>query len=286
MESDHSCRFDPASLLILDRLDQVLHRLDQASGSGLVTAALHEEPATSALPNLNQHSNGPESWANQLSIPAARIGPDTVLAWPVFDGQFDRGLFNRSVACGFQVVAASDTDMAFEEDECPNISSQLVENFLQHVHIKNPVLNVDRILDLTAESIDNGQTLGNSSCLLVSPSKKLLLPQHACSSLLVDHLCSWLFRKTSRDRLRVWGAPAKLTPARFDPSSTKIPPRSEKIARISGMRLNRGAMLVFQRRLSHVHVEAFRCLAVLFFSFCHALHSVAYTRRHRSIRVS
>ena len=171
MVANGSCRFDPASLLILKRLDQVLDKLNQVPGSGTVSAALHADPATSAFPNLDQQSNGTESWADQLSIPEARIGPDTVLAWPVFGGQFDQGLFNKSVA----YVLPHDADMASQVDECPEILWQLVENFLQHVHIKNLVLNVDRIRDLTAEAIEHGLTMENSSCLLVSLSSALAI---------------------------------------------------------------------------------------------------------------
>jgi len=195
MVSDGSCRFDPASLLILKRLDQVLHRLDQIPGTDTISAALHAEPATLAFPDLGQQSNGTESWADHLSIPAARIGPDTVLAWPVFGGQFDRGLFNRSVAC----VLPHDADMASQLDECPEILWQLVENFFEHVHIKNLVLNVDRIWDLTAETIEHGLTMENSSCLLVSLSRDLVLRRYVCSSLVADHLRSRLLRKTSRE---------------------------------------------------------------------------------------
>ena len=187
---DHSV-FDPASLKILERLDQVLSKLDSmpvtapvAPSSASVVNGLsngHEILPHPTRPIPSGGQNDQASADDEAWMPAGRTNVESVLAWPVFsdcqnpnhvldaiygaesedseDGPHLKGQNQRSKAAG--VV----------EEDIP----RLVQRFVEFVHLKNPVVDVDTLWSYTHQIVEDGIDWSPSSCLVVCDSLKGLL---------------------------------------------------------------------------------------------------------------
>ncbi|KXJ97328.1 hypothetical protein Micbo1qcDRAFT_230011 [Microdochium bolleyi] len=154
---DHSA-FDPASLLILDRLSQVLERLDQ------------RQPATrSACPDDEVQIG--QAQHDQLRIPAGRTTPDCVLQWPIMHGRFPSYYLVDAV---FEAETVEDSDEGSHGSRLGRLGSVdenaivgLVHRFLELVHIKNPVLDVDTICAYARRVAEDGLRWDAPSCLVL-----------------------------------------------------------------------------------------------------------------------
>lgn len=110
-----------------------------------------------------------------LQIPAHRTTSDTVLAWPIFGGHFPSmsllgpfiGQHNEE-----QSQDAQRTDDFFmveggissaDEEQLPN----LVDCFLQNVHTKNPILNVEQLVLHARKIASEGLRWDSWSCLIL-----------------------------------------------------------------------------------------------------------------------
>ncbi|KAF7550236.1 hypothetical protein G7Z17_g5842 [Cylindrodendrum hubeiense] len=180
---DHSS-FDPASLLILDRLDQVLSRLNELPSSLLGVSTIPSADA-SVLPthqpsqSLTSSDQGDSSY-DHLRIPSSKMSPDAILQWPIFENQYPR---NYMVDAIFMAdIHDDDSDV---EDMNPEIKTQrhnsrmkgsgidedqildLVQRFLDLVHIKNPVLNPDTVWSYARRVVEEGLEWDSSSCLVL-----------------------------------------------------------------------------------------------------------------------
>ncbi|KAF2020421.1 hypothetical protein BU24DRAFT_338474 [Aaosphaeria arxii CBS 175.79] len=170
-------RFDPASILILDRLDQVLARLDNgpalSTNPSVTTGALGPDTAA----HVSTAAGGPlgeEQYSyDQLRIPSRQTTPDAILAWPIFqhrwpdnfttDPLFDAELSDGETEdAGFRSNVSSPTG-SINEEQIP----ALIQIFLRHVHSKNPVLDAES-LSLQARHIsEEGIKWDAVSCLVV-----------------------------------------------------------------------------------------------------------------------
>ncbi|PYI10921.1 hypothetical protein BO78DRAFT_448411 [Aspergillus sclerotiicarbonarius CBS 121057] len=125
-------KFDPASILILERLDQIQQSLDATPPS---------PPRGVVRPVLC------------LQIPAARIGPDAILGWPVFRDASSPGTLNHLVLTAREPAPPPSPGDA-PLDLIPIVG--LVDLFLQHVHVKNPVLNTSFLSQSAGRLADHG----------------------------------------------------------------------------------------------------------------------------------
>ncbi|KAH8734252.1 hypothetical protein BGZ61DRAFT_341832 [Ilyonectria robusta] len=177
---DHSA-FDPASLLILDRLDQVLSRLNQLPDSLRVstipTADTHISPVDE--PPQPLISPDQDSSYDHLRIPSSKTSPDAILQWPIFENRYPR---NYMVDAVFMADMADDSDV---EELNPAVKTRrsnsrlkgsgidedqildLVQRFLDLVHIKNPVLDPDTIWSYARRVVEDGLKWDSPSCLVL-----------------------------------------------------------------------------------------------------------------------
>lgn len=167
--------FDPASILILDRLDQVLHRLDHGS-------APQTRASTTTSPQLPEFQSIGTSTPreNQLRIPAQRTTADAVLQWGVFGSRYPDGYLSNAVFDATNIEDDSDPEVlmsqqhltsktrgsGINEDAIPG----LVQRFLDLVHTKNPILDVGTITAYARHCAEFGLGWDPSSCLVVSVS--------------------------------------------------------------------------------------------------------------------
>lgn len=145
-------RFDPASLLILDRLDHVVKLLDRTP-AGEIAAQGDDESH-----RLHHASTGTAASATHADVFSC-VGPDTVLEWPTFGGDFASGMFNAAVLGRLpRDVVHNDNfkehptewqhDTLFDDAD---LVAQLVRRFLNNVHVKNPKMDVRKVARLVPE---------------------------------------------------------------------------------------------------------------------------------------
>ena len=163
-------RFDPASLLILDRLDHVVKLLDRTPAS--VVAADGNDDDESR--RLHHASTGTAASAMHADA-ASCVGPDTVLEWPTLSGNSTSGMLNAAVLGRLprDVVhndnfkerpTAWQADTLFDDVD---LVAQLVRRFLHNVHVKNPMMDVRKVARLVPELAGKRPGWNERSCLLV-----------------------------------------------------------------------------------------------------------------------
>ena len=171
--------------------DRILERIDKLqSGLDILTNASWTPPETAHsqtdrhLTTVSQTSGGIQeaSFASLepsrdfLQIPPHRTSADSVLRWEVFDGQYDFNVLigvmfpSNDTNLGDHVPAMTDdvfsptgTFHPPHEERIP----ALVDNFLQHVHTKNPVLNVERLVKEGRKAAREGLNWDAWSCLVL-----------------------------------------------------------------------------------------------------------------------
>lgn len=161
---DHSV-FDPASLKILERLDEVLLRLDHlplADGSHPIQPLLHDggHVQEAVAPG---NSTDDEAW-----IPAARTTVENVLSWPVFgDCSRNDDMLDAiyGAECGVTPVAIPAARSAGFVDKD---IQRLVQRFVEFVHVKNPVVDVETLWSYANQVVEDGIDWTPPSCLVVS----------------------------------------------------------------------------------------------------------------------
>lgn len=169
--------FDPASILILDRLNQVLSRLDRFDTHAI------SSPETGTIADsriADTHIGTPslQGQANQLKIPSRRTTPDDVLQWPIFQKLYPPNYLSDAVfeaenceddlgpdaSTSCHQLASKPVTRGINEDEIP----LLVQRFLELVHIKNPILDAGAISAYARHAAEFGLGWEPSSCLVVS----------------------------------------------------------------------------------------------------------------------
>ncbi|KAK9234142.1 hypothetical protein V1525DRAFT_391744 [Lipomyces kononenkoae] len=165
-------KFDPASLVIIERLDQIMSSVDklqQATGLVPVAGQTMRTPLPWHGETLDRSSRSLECPVSSLKIPSSGVGPDMILTWPVFQNQFVPGFLDREVA-----QAALEDDNAVgtlsrvdEPDMGNDRAFNLIEQFLEYVHVKNPVLNIAFLRSSAQIVTERGIDWDGRSCLVL-----------------------------------------------------------------------------------------------------------------------
>ncbi|CAH0051688.1 unnamed protein product [Clonostachys solani] len=180
----------PPSLLILDRLQQVLSKLDDFSSrhSCSLPVEAPEPEILSASPNTQPSqsiydSQDAHGIYDDQKIPCTKASPDSILQWPIFEGQFPPNYIIDEV---FLAEMPEDRDMdvdgngefsentqyrqgfhargvAINEDA----TTGLVQRFLHLVHIKNPILDPDTLWSYVRHVTEDGFQWDPPSCLVL-----------------------------------------------------------------------------------------------------------------------
>jgi hypothetical protein len=156
--------------LILDRLDHVVKLLDRTP-PGAVAADGNDDDESSRL----HHASGEAAASAMHADVASCVGPDTVLEWPTFSGNFASVMFNASVLGRLpRDVVHNDNfkehptawppDTLFDDVD---LVAQLVRRFLHNVHVKNPMMDVRKVARLVPELAGKRPGWDERSCLLV-----------------------------------------------------------------------------------------------------------------------
>ncbi|KAI9930957.1 hypothetical protein ASPWEDRAFT_178829 [Aspergillus wentii DTO 134E9] len=158
--------FDPASLVIIERLD----RIEQF---------LRSEPSdeSTAKESTRKEQDSPANIDSPVSNPPN--GPDfstftieTVLSWPVFQNRFDsrldlKALLNHEVLDAPSAIVNSPIENFLAKDLEPGAYTRLLNTFLKHVHPANPILDVSLLCQYVQQACINGIQWDAPSCLVL-----------------------------------------------------------------------------------------------------------------------
>jgi hypothetical protein len=181
-----SPRFDPASIAILERLNQVLESVGEIPDvirknveTAVKNNALPPNPALRVTENFDAFSDGQELNSDDLTAPAGILRVESILAWPILAGivapnyilealsdtKAHRGnaSFLNSGTDNPPAASAAVTPLEVDEKDIP----RLVRQFLQHVHPVNPILDVDAIYADSLRISETGITCDGESCIVV-----------------------------------------------------------------------------------------------------------------------
>lgn len=176
-------RFDPASLVIIQRLDQLELLIQQQKET---------EPAKP--PPVDQHAidlktrrrassgvavaNGdttsligsPLYYSSDLS----RLTIETILSWNVFEGKYDSNTDLKALVTSPTTLSGepflANSDPRLERlDLDLDVCTRLLHTFLEHVHIANPILDVPLVTNYLYQACVHGIGWDAPSCLVVSP---------------------------------------------------------------------------------------------------------------------
>jgi len=153
-----------------------------------VRTGRHTPPLTSVPSNLSSHNAAIEPSKDYLKVPTCAASADSILMWPIFNASFVpdsliEGLFQHaehsvSEQVGSQQEPASHyisenlaADILTVPGGLRSISDEripcLVDRFLQNVHTKNPILDVDLLVQWGRAAAENGLGWNAQSCLVL-----------------------------------------------------------------------------------------------------------------------
>jgi hypothetical protein len=164
-------RFDPASLAILARIDGLEDHLRTITTLVEVRPA-HHTPSSNDVPHASSSAlKELQSPALERTAESVRryINIEAVLSWPIFDDQgFDESLNLRAL---LQANANNSTEapvISVSSDFELYAGNELFRQFLDHVHIFNPVLEEAKVNEYIRHARFNGLGWDAQSCLLVN----------------------------------------------------------------------------------------------------------------------
>lgn len=181
---------------MIDRLNQIIQRLDAQDARLASSQSLHDQAYRSCkdvylrdVSGLGESSSDnacahPKARAadveNFMEIPSSRTTADAILLWPIFEGRyppehlidtlFDTDSEESHDKCSSQsrnpsqgTAKPSIGRPTFREDKV----KELMEGFIAHVHIKNPILDVETLRSYGRGVVEDGPGWDGGSCLVV-----------------------------------------------------------------------------------------------------------------------
>ncbi|APA13147.1 hypothetical protein sscle_10g079170 [Sclerotinia sclerotiorum 1980 UF-70] len=188
-ETNSPYTLDFASQIIVERLDQVLQKLDEREVDSAETLrrisqelgtfqsekvslrSRWQAPATNGEGLGSERDHELQLDENMLT-PSARTSPDAVLDWPVFESQYPTGFITRHL---FDQNFFDDSRPEESEHDVSQPSAfineeavpQLVEIFLTRVHTKSPILDPKTAREFGFKIALEGLQWDASSCLVL-----------------------------------------------------------------------------------------------------------------------
>ena len=185
-------------MLIIEKLNEVLHRLDHDGGRHISRANLSDllSGGSGALEAQGASQLDGESLSadvgqdhlalDGLQIPSFFSSTDSVLGWPIFGDRFHQGyLAEELFISDYLSSQVSDEPHYMRPDHvnllkrgiCEDDIPGLVDRFLHFVHIKNPILDSKSIRQYAARVVENGLDWDAPSCVVVSRAEHFT---HSC----------------------------------------------------------------------------------------------------------
>ena len=112
-----------------------------------------------------------EPYKDYLQIPSSRGSADTVLTWPIFRGRFRENalittLFQSSHGAESSAIETWVVPDGFQPTNEERIPA-LVDQFIQNVHTKNPILDLEALIRWGRHAAEFGLRWDAQSCLVL-----------------------------------------------------------------------------------------------------------------------
>ncbi|RSM01370.1 hypothetical protein CEP52_008589 [Fusarium oligoseptatum] len=172
-------QLDAQTGLILGALQEILSRLPPTSSLSASQPFVHPDSErlhavhTDTFHSISNTSPSPQAHDNVLRQTSNNVSLDYVFQWPIFPRD-TAGLF---AADNILVADQEDKDDAHRDvDRASRLKVQhieedeiygLVQNFLQHVHVKNPVLDEKTLLGYARSVAELGPQWDAKTCLVL-----------------------------------------------------------------------------------------------------------------------
>ncbi|KAH6663562.1 C6 zinc finger domain-containing protein [Plectosphaerella plurivora] len=166
--------FDPASLKILERLDD-LERLLEAATLGSSEEPVHKTRVVQAAAGESPQATRRDAHPIEMGM-VLPLGLDNVLSWPCFSGgrpahelhlQPPPSLLGVSPSRSTHHLGASASPASFigAVDLEPVRVKDLLNNFFSYVHVKNPIFDEAATRRVVQSTVLNGIDWSGESCL-------------------------------------------------------------------------------------------------------------------------
>ncbi|KAM3461346.1 hypothetical protein NHJ6243_005130 [Beauveria neobassiana] len=166
---DSNAKFEDLSSELAS-LRNLLQTQDQAEDASFkVSERMAAGHTSSSIDIASQAPQPQEPSRDFLQIPQHPASADTVLCWEIFEDRFPANalissLFKPKLAdMAEDVVAAPSRMMPLDEENIP----VLIDKFLQNVHTKNPILDVESLVKHGRRCADQGIGWDGRSCLVL-----------------------------------------------------------------------------------------------------------------------
>lgn len=171
-------RLQTATDRILDRIEKLQCDLQYLASVNRNSDQVSDRlPRTISQSSGSVHENGiVETSRDFLQIPSHRTSSDAVLCWEIFDNQYgpnelikslfpfkENGLSDTAFGHGEEVFSSHRRFKPVQEERIP----ALIDNFLQNVHTKNPILNVEQLVKEGRNAMQQGLGWGAWSCIVL-----------------------------------------------------------------------------------------------------------------------
>lgn len=160
-----SPNFSSVEFILINHTDYVHEKQipDPISGS-----PRHSE-ISSIAPSFQQTATIDDAQKDYLRIPSANTTADTILTWPIFGGEYPPGYLIEAILGkgeddkGDAFVVRYGEFESLSDERIPS----LIDRFLRNVHTKNPILDVDALLQYGQTAAANGPGWDAPSCLVL-----------------------------------------------------------------------------------------------------------------------
>lgn len=179
-------RLESATKLMMRRMDEIQRSVDDfgasvASGAAVRPRMTGSDTVGSDLASLQASDvfSAIERSRDYLQIPPHKTSSDTVLTWPIFEQRYPANhliqiLFTPSISLGGPTTSANQDESGEiytvpgglrppEDERIP----ALIDSFLQNVHTKNPVLDVESLVRRGRQCAEQGLGWDAWSCLVL-----------------------------------------------------------------------------------------------------------------------
>ncbi|VUC24043.1 unnamed protein product [Clonostachys rosea] len=162
--TNHSS-FDPASLLIIEKLNQVLSRLDNNKDEPPIPSATAGE--------LQQSRDVQPDIEEEIYFCSSFTSTDSVISWPIFEGELVQvSLGEETFIKDYERTKAFDKEYSegtrtHRASICEDDIPKYIDNFLRFVHCKNPILHTGTLKQYATSVVENGPGWDAVSCLVL-----------------------------------------------------------------------------------------------------------------------
>ena len=166
--------------MIIGKLDETLQQL-QTISDGLGLGQTQHLSSQTAPQSAGPYRVKPDDIVSVcssecLAVPAAFGSSDAIIQWPIFGSKWPKDVLSQEVlTCNSSSPVALQVNSPREQRRKQGVSEDniplLLEQFLQHTHSKNPILDTRQVREASKKVIEHGLDWSSASCIVVCDAR-------------------------------------------------------------------------------------------------------------------